>query len=172
MSDRLRLSAFVSQRPFTAGYNLPRTPKSARLCRLPLGFAAFTARLCRLLPTGRKNVVASLVVHFRLHVRQAQVVCVRVPATIHRRVQLTQNSQVRSALPLAARLCRFHRSALPLATERTQESVATERRFSSTARRGKSTKGRKNAGGDLSLKSCINVRGLVLLAGWLGRFRT
>ena len=55
---------------------------------------AAAARLCRLLPTGRKNVVAGLVVHFRLHVRQAQVVCVRVPATVHRRVQLAQNSQV------------------------------------------------------------------------------
>ena len=41
MSARLRLSAFVSHLPFTAGYNLPKTPKSARLCRL--------------LPKGRKN---------------------------------------------------------------------------------------------------------------------
>ena len=71
---------------------------------------AAAARLCRLLPTGRKNVVASLVIDFRLHVRQAQVVSVGVPATIHRRVQLAKHSQVRSALPLAARLCRFHRS--------------------------------------------------------------
>ena len=71
---------------------------------------AAAARLCRLLPTGRKNVVAILVVHFRLHVLEAQVVCVGVPATIHRRVQLAQHTQVRSALPLAARLCRFHRS--------------------------------------------------------------
>ena len=71
---------------------------------------AAAARLCRLLPTGRKNVVASLVIDFRLHVLEAQVVCVRVPATIYRMVQLTQNTQVRSALPLAARLCRFHRS--------------------------------------------------------------
>ena len=100
---------------------------------------AAAARLCRLLPTGRKNVVASLVIDFRLHVLEAQVVSVGVPATIYGRVQLAKHSQVRSALPLAARLCRFHRSALPLATERTQESVATER-----------TKGRKNAGGDLS----------------------
>ena len=55
---------------------------------------AAAARLCRLLPTGRKNVVASLVVRFRLHVRQAQVVSVGVPLTIYRRIQLTQNSQV------------------------------------------------------------------------------
>ena len=33
----------------------PRMAAAARLCRLPLGFAAFTARLCRLLPTGRKK---------------------------------------------------------------------------------------------------------------------
>ena len=85
---------------------------------------AAAARLCRLLPTGRKNVVASLVVHFRLHVLEAQVVSIRVPLTIYGRVQLAQHSQVRSALPLAARL-------LPLS-----QSVATER-----------TKGRKNAGG-------------------------
>ena len=71
---------------------------------------AAAARLCRLLPTGRKNVVAGLVVHFRLHVRQAQVVSVRVPLTIYGRVQLAQHSQVRSALPLAARLCRFHKA--------------------------------------------------------------
>ena len=62
---------------------------------------AAAARLCRLLPTGRKNVVASLVIDFRLHVLEAQVVGVRVPATIHRRIQLTQDTQVRSALPLA-----------------------------------------------------------------------
>ena len=68
---------------------------------------AAAARLCRLLPTGRKNVVASLVVHFRLHVLEAQVVSVGVPATIHRRIQLAKHSQVRSALPLAARLCRL-----------------------------------------------------------------
>ena len=68
---------------------------------------AAAARLCRLLPTGRKNVVACLVVHFRPHVRQAQVVSVRVPATIYGRVQLAKHSQVRSALPLAARLCRL-----------------------------------------------------------------
>ena len=61
---------------------------------------AAAARLCRLLPTGRKNVVASLVIDFRLHVRQAQVVSVRVPLTIYGRIQLTQNSQVRSVLPL------------------------------------------------------------------------
>ena len=62
---------------------------------------AAAARLCRLLPTGRKNVVAGLVIDFRLHVRQAQVVSVRVPATIYGWVQLTEHSQVRSALPLA-----------------------------------------------------------------------
>ena len=62
---------------------------------------AAAARLCRLLPTGRKNVVACLVVHFRLHVLEAQVLSVGVPATIHRRIQLTQDTQVRSALPLA-----------------------------------------------------------------------
>ena len=43
---------------------------------------------------GSGNVVASLVVHFRLHVREAQVVGVGVPLAIHRRVQLTQDSQV------------------------------------------------------------------------------
>ena len=55
---------------------------------------AAAARLCRLLPTGRKNVVASLVVHFRLHVLEAQVVRVRVPLTIYGRVQLAKNTQV------------------------------------------------------------------------------
>ena len=62
---------------------------------------AAAARLCRLLPTGRKNVVASLVIDFRLHVLEAQVVGVRVPLAIHRRIQLTQDTQVRSAMPLA-----------------------------------------------------------------------
>ena len=102
---------------------------------------AAAARLCRLLPTGRKNVVASLVVHFRLHFLEAQVFWIGVPLTIYRRIQLTQHSQVRSALPLSPL------DLWSLATNGTQESVATERRFSSTARRGKSTKGRKNAGG-------------------------
>ena len=71
------------------------------LLKLPWRVVATAARLCRLLPTGRKNVVASLVIDFRLHVRQAQVVCVGVPATIHRRVQLAEHTQVRSALPLS-----------------------------------------------------------------------
>ena len=50
---------------------------------------------------GSGYVVASLVIDFRLHVLEAQVVGVRVPLAIHGRIQLTQDTQVRSAMPLA-----------------------------------------------------------------------
>ena len=43
---------------------------------------------------GSSDVVASLVVHFRLHVLEAQVLRVGVPATIYGWVQLAQNSQI------------------------------------------------------------------------------
>ena len=63
-----------------------------------LGLSSPT-ELCAL--DGCCDVVASLVVHFRLHVLEAQLVRIGAPATVHSGVELSEHAQVRSALPLA-----------------------------------------------------------------------
>ena len=50
---------------------------------------------------GSRDVVTGLVVHLRLHVGQLEVVGVLVPLAIDGGVERSDNTEVRSALPLA-----------------------------------------------------------------------